>query len=154
MGNALEKLKKECDDKKAELQQARQEVDLMEAKRQIKLLRAEVLDLEKEEERLKDERAGLEEQQSTVQQIEYLEQDIRGKTEKRKKILTKRNSTLLDLFQTIPDLKRLKSVFKDEQEKNESKVKEIDAAQQKDETAIALRSNQILQIKKDCEKKN
>ena len=152
-GDILKKLKEEWETKNNELIRAKEDVDLDSLQNSIKLKKAELQEAEMVEEGLKEELGTLEEAQHTLQQIEYLNKDIKSKEEKRKKIANKRNSTFLDLFQTIPDSKRLKSVYKGEQEKNEKLVKDIESQKQKEETAITLKSDQMAQIKKERAKR-
>ena len=152
-GDLLNQIKKDWEDKNEELERARDKVDLESLQRKIKDSRSKIQVLEKREESLKEELVSLEEIQSTVQKLEYLENDIKTKEEKRKRIVSKRNSIFLDLFKTVPEYKRLKEVYQDCVEKNEKAVSKNDLLRQKIENSITSKNETKVALKQERGKK-
>ena len=152
-GDFLQQIQQEWENKKGELEEARGRVDLDRLQASVKEMKTEVQQQEGREEQLKAELTALEEKQTTVQEIEYINNDIQAKTEKRQKIAAKRNSVLLDIFQTVPDFSRLKNAFKTEQERIDNLVKDQEKEKQTIENSIIFKNTTKVQLKKDIAKR-
>eukprot|EP00088_Acartia_fossae_P026344 TRINITY_DN27160_c0_g1_i1.p1 TRINITY_DN27160_c0_g1~~TRINITY_DN27160_c0_g1_i1.p1 ORF type:complete len:1165 (-),score=493.85 TRINITY_DN27160_c0_g1_i1:226-3546(-) len=142
-------IKEELDNKKEELEQKKRSVDVGGLQKEIKTDREKIVKMEKTEEKLREELKPLEEQQALNQQIQYLSKDIKTKSEKKDQILNKRNSELLEIFDELPDIKRLKTSFKAVQNSTESELKAAMEKKQKLVTAIASKGEFLAQLKKE-----
>ena len=142
-------IKEELYSKKDELEQKKRSVDVDGLQKEIKTDKQKIGKMEKTEEKLREELKPLEEQQALIQQIEYLSKDINAKTERKNVILNKKMSELLEIFDELPDIKRLKSSFKAVQSNTESELKEVMEKKQKLVTAIASKGELLAQLKKE-----
>jgi len=152
-GSKLERLKADWETKTKELQEKRSRVDLEALQTSIGTMKGRLHHLDNKEEELKLELVELEKNQALLQKEEYLTTDINEKETRRKKTMNKRNSVLLDIFSTIPDFKRLRKEFKEEQDRLERLVKENEGSKSRLENAINLKNNAMIQLKKDKAKK-
>ena len=146
-------IKVKLEDKAAELEEEKESVDGDELQKEIKTGRQKIIELEKKEDRIKEELTALEEQQEVAQQIEYFKKDIQDKERKKERTLSKRNRDFIDVFSAIPDLKRLKATFKSVMEKTEKELKEKSDQKQKETTKLSSKTEINIQMKKDLAQK-
>ena len=146
-------IKVKLEDKAAELEEEKESVDGDELQKEIKTGRQKIIELEKKEDRIKEELTALEEQQEVAQQIEYFKKDIQDKERKKERTLSKRNRDFMDVFSAIPDLKRLKATFKSVMEKTEKEMKEKSEQKQKETTKLSSKTEINIQMKKDLAQK-
>jgi len=149
----LAKIKRDWEEGSKELEREKNKVDIKVLQEEIDQERVMVKDLESKEQKLRDESKSLEENQSILQKIAHLSEDIEVKEKKLKKILSKRNSDFLQLFGTVPDSKRLKGMWKDGQETADKSLKDYEASRKKYENELNAKTLAKKDLKKILEKK-
>ena len=152
-GEMLEQIRQEWERKNKELVEARVRMDEEKERISLKGMKEELKQLDIKEDGLKSELASLEEHQAVLQKVDYLESDISSKTEKRGRIMKKRNSTFLEMFPAVPEPRRLKGEFRLEQERLEKLVKENEVERTKIENEITAKKNEKSQMKKNKAKR-
>lgn len=142
-------IKQQIEAKKEELDKERERFDSDQLQKDIKSGKMEISRLEREEDKIKDELVGLEEQQTVLQKIEYRKKDLTTKEDQRKRIMCKRNSIFLDYFQCIPEHKRLKTTFKLLLDKTENDLKNVRENKERIERQINSKGEINSQLKKE-----
>ena len=152
-GEELERLQASIDQKSAMLATERDRVNLDDLQTRISTGRSSLLQLENEEEFIKDELSELEVNQAKLQEIGYLDQDIRAKQDKREKLLNKQNSVFVELFGRVPELTRLRHEFKREEEVREEKVRSCEQEKRRMDSELQAKRNNCRDLKKERAKK-
>lgn len=150
----LAKIKSDWEEGAKKLEREKTKVDLKALQEEIDQERVTVNDLDNKAQKLRDESKSLEENQSILQKIAHLTEDIELKERKLKKILNKRNSDFLQLFGVVPDTKRLKSMWKDGQDAADKKLKEFELDRKKIESELTAKTLSKKDLKKNLEKKS
>eukprot|EP00090_Calanus_glacialis_P008475 TRINITY_DN16831_c0_g1_i1.p1 TRINITY_DN16831_c0_g1~~TRINITY_DN16831_c0_g1_i1.p1 ORF type:complete len:1318 (-),score=560.98 TRINITY_DN16831_c0_g1_i1:78-3809(-) len=150
----LAKIKSDWEEGAKKLEREKTKVDLKALQEEIDQERVTVNDLDNKAQKLRDESKSLEENQSILQKIAHLTEDIELKERKLKKILNKRNSDFLQLFGVVPDTKRLKSMWKDGQDAADKKLKEFESDRKKIENELTAKTLSKKDLKKNLEKKS
>ena len=120
---------------------------------ELDALRSRVLELEGQQERVKEELRTMQENQATLQRIDYLAKDVARNEEKLKKITTKRTSELLQLFARVPEVKSLRVEFKQGQERVERRLKAAETEQHRIESEIGARKSTRSELKRELDRK-
>jgi len=137
-----------------QLETERGKVDIKAIQEEIDQEKIMVKDLDMKERKLKDESKSLEEKQSVLQKIAHFREDIESKESKLKKIMNKRNSDFIQLFDVVPDTKRLKAKWKDGQEIADKKLKELESDRKNVENELNAKMASKKDVKKSLEKKS
>ena len=150
----LSKIKNDWEEGSKQLEREKNKVDIKTLQEEIDQEKVMVNDLDNKAQKLRDEAKSLEENQSILQKIAHLSEDIESKEKKLKKIMNKRNSDFLQLFGVVPDTKRLKSVWKDGQEAADKNLKEHEAERKKVENELNAKTLSKKDLKKNLENKS
>jgi chromosome segregation ATPase len=121
--------------------------------RELDSLRSRVSDLEGRQERLKDELRTLQDNQATMQRIDYLAKDVARNEDKHKKLVTKRTSEFLQLFGSVPDAKSLRVEFRQGQDSMERRLKAAETEQHRLASEIRARQSARADLKREADRK-
>ena len=124
----LVKIKRDWEEAGAKLEEEKSRYDLKSLSEEIDREKQTIKELEIEENKIKEERKTLDEKQSFLQRISHLDEDLNLKQSKIDKLMTKRNDEFLQLFDVVPDTKRLKNLWKNNEEMTDKKMKELESA--------------------------
>eukprot|EP00092_Neocalanus_flemingeri_P030577 GFUD01033198.1.p1 GENE.GFUD01033198.1~~GFUD01033198.1.p1 ORF type:complete len:1313 (+),score=556.33 GFUD01033198.1:149-4087(+) len=150
----LVKIKNDWEAGAKQLEMEKNKVDIKVLQEEISQEKVMVKELEVNERKLRDEYKSLEEKQSILQKIAHLTEDMESKESKLKKIMNKRNSDFIQLFDVVPDTKRLKVTWKDGQEIADKKLKELESDRKKVENELNAKTISKKDAKKSLEKKS
>jgi len=150
----LAKIKSDWEEGAKQLEREKTKVDLKALQEEIDQEKVTVNDLDNKAQKLRDESKSLEENQSILQKMAHLTEDIELKEKKLKKIMNKRNSDFLQLFGVVPDTKRLKGMWKDGQDGADKKLKEFESDRKKIENELTAKTLSKKDLKKNLEKKS
>lgn len=149
----LAKNKQDWEEGAKQLEREKNKVNIKDLQEEIEQERVMVKDLESQEQKLRHEAKSLEENQSVLQKIAHLSEDIEAKEKKLKKVMSKRNGDFLQLFGTVPDAKRIKGMWKDGQETADKSLKEYEALRKKYENELNAKTLSKKDLKRILEKK-
>ena len=149
----LERIKKDWEQAGARLEEEKTKHDLKSLSEEIDQERETIKDLEREENKVREERKALEEVQTTLNQISHIEDDIKTKQEKVTKLMNKRQNEFLQLFESVPSTKRLKALWKDNEETSSKKMEEIKAERAKLEAEKTAKKNSKKDLKRSYDQK-
>jgi chromosome segregation ATPase len=121
---------------------------------ELDLLRSRAADLETRQERVKEELRTMQENQSTLQRIDFYAKDVARQEDKIKKLTTKRTSQLIQLFARVPDVKSLRVEFRQGQEAVERRLKAAEAEQHRLRSEIGVRRSARSELKRELERKS
>jgi chromosome segregation ATPase len=121
---------------------------------ELDLLRSRAADLETRQERVKEELRTMQENQSTLQRIDFYAKDVVRQEDKIKKLTTKRTSQLIQLFARVPDVKSLRVEFRQGQEAVERRLKAAEAEQHRLRSEIGVRRSARSELKRELERKS
>ena len=150
----LEKIKKDWEKAGRRLEEEKNKFDLKSLSDEIDQEREAIKDLEREEHKVREERKSLEEIQSTLQQIKHIDEDLQTKQEKIKKLMNKRQNEFLQLFESVPDTKRVKVLWKNSEESTTKKLEEIKNERAKLEAEKSSKKKAKIELKRSLDQKN
>ena len=146
----LVKIKKDWEKAGEQLEKEKSKYDLKSLSEEIEQEKSTLNDLDAKERRIKEERKGLEEKQVVLQKISHLSEDLKQKQAKVEKLSNKRHSEFLQLFEVIPDTKRLKAQWKSKEEETDKNLKYLQSTKAKLEAEL----NSKKSLRKDTNKLN
>jgi len=150
----LVKIKHDWEENSKKLETEKNKHDLKALQEEIEQEKIMVKDLDIKERKLRDEYKSLEEKQSILQKIAHLTEDIETKENKMKKIMNKRNSDFIQLFDVVPDSKRLKTAWKDGQEIADKRFRELESDRKKVQNELNAKTQSKKDAKKILDKKS
>ena len=137
----LDRIKKDWEDAGVRLEKEKSKYDLKALAEEIDQEKSTLKDLEGKERRIKEERKGLDEKQTVLQKISHIKADMKQKQTKLEKLSNKRHSDFLQLFEVIPDHKRLKTQWKSMDEETESSRKHLETTKANLEAELKSKTN-------------
>jgi len=150
----LNRIKKEWEQAETSLEKEKKKHDLKALAEEIDLEKQTIKGLEIDERKIKEERNGLEEKQGILQKINHLEEDLKQKKAKIEKLLKKRTNEFLELFEIVPDIKRLRQMWKGKEETTEKRLKELESSRANLEAELNSKRNLRKDTLKTKEKKS
>ena len=123
----LEKIQSDWEEAGKKLEKEKSKHDLKSLSEEVDREKQTVRDLDNMERKVREELRSLDEKQGVHQKIAHYDEDIKTKQTRVEKILKKRNNEFLQLFETVPDKKRLKNRFKDTEEETEKRMRDIES---------------------------
>jgi len=148
----LHTLKKDVGKVQTDLERAKNEFDLDDMMKEIEQEKVAVRDMDNKERNLREECKRLEESQTILSKIAHIEDDIARKKEKIDKISNKRARDFRNLFQLVPDPKRIKNLWKDGLEDAEKKFKDLEVKKTSKENDFAVKNTSKKDLRKIIDK--
>ena len=148
----LEKIKSDWEEAGVRLEREKSKYDLKSLAEEAEREKQTVKDLDCKERKVRDELRSLDEKQGIYQRISHYDQDIEKKQVKVEKIIQKRQNDFLQLFETVPDNKRLKNRFKDSEDSTEKQMREIETKKATLEAESKSKKNQRKESNKSLDK--
>ena len=150
----LVKIKKEWEEAGDKLEKEKVRHDLKSLTDEIEQEKSTIKQLDLEERKIKEERKSLEEKLTIHQKINHIEEDLKVKQGKLDKLLKKRQSEFLNLFEVVPDTKRLKNMWKNKEEDTDRNLKKLQAEKANLEAKISSKKSERIKSNKLAAQKN